>query len=221
MARVTDRRRHDFFIVDNAVLDKHRLGPHAVMVYCWLARFADAGGSSFPSVPTLAARAGMSQPTVRKAIADLVQAGLVEVLPRPNNSHRYLLLPVGEQVGDSTSLTTPLNVVESPGQRGLGGDSTSLTTPLKDVESNKTHLTRSTEQDKRWEQLKAMLQLQLTADTYVLYVHATTATIDDEQRIVTIHTPNSYVRDWLDIRLRRVITRDLAHYLPEYDLRLA
>jgi predicted transcriptional regulator len=52
--------------------------PHrAVAVYMYLCDRADGGGESFPSHRTIAGDLGMSVSTVKRAIADLEQAGCV------------------------------------------------------------------------------------------------------------------------------------------------
>lgn len=214
MAKTFDKRRHNFFIIDNAVLDNYELSPHALVVYAWLARFSDPSGRSFPSIPTVALRSRMSQPSVRKALRELVAAELVEIVPYAWKSNDYRLLPVQDSTTlspqpqndteDSTSLRGGLNVVE-------GG--------LNVVESNKTQGTIPKEQE--WIDLKESLRLQMGIEPWEMYIHPTKATFDQRTQCITVHSPNRYVYDWLTMRLHRVIRRNVEQFWPGWDLDFA
>lgn len=212
MARVTDRRRHSFFVVDNAVLDRHALSPHAVTIYAWLARFSDPHGRSFPSVPTLAERARMSKPTVRRALDELAAAGLVEVTRRAWAANDYQLLPVEE----STSLTPPDDLAREESTT-LTPQSTSLTGGVNDVDSNKTQLPIPNQQDD-WLRVKEILRGQLTPDAWQMYIQPTRAVFDAGAQVIIVMSPNRYVYDWLTVRLHRVVRRAVDGVLPGWEV---
>jgi len=98
---VTSRRKHPFYIVDNAVLDIFgpQLKPNGIAVYNALCRYADCDLTCYPSIQAIAKKIGASRSTVIRAIQKLVSLGLVEVEKRysPNgdkDSNLYILLDV-------------------------------------------------------------------------------------------------------------------------------
>ena len=71
--------------IDKTVLDQlATIGTTVFAVFAILARHADQAGYCFPSVNRIAAAAGISQRHARRAIATLVDAGLVTRSDRVN-----------------------------------------------------------------------------------------------------------------------------------------
>lgn len=120
---VEDNRRHNFFIIDNEVLDLY--GPHigaiGVALYATLVRYAGTKTTCFPSHDTIASKIGVSRKTVvdyahRLAGTDkatiLQEAGLPPLIAIHRRmrqgggmtSHLYELLPVTK--GDSHGVTS-------------------------------------------------------------------------------------------------------------------
>ena len=98
---ITNRRKHPFYIVDNAVLDIYgpQLKPNGIAVYNALCRYADREGTCYPSIKTIATKIGVGRCTVIKAIQKLVSLGLVEIETRyssngDKDSNLYILLEV-------------------------------------------------------------------------------------------------------------------------------
>ncbi len=76
---------------------KDELPQRAKLVYIYLSDRSDKDGKSWPSVKRMAKDLSISEKTVRRAVQDLVQAGLVkkEYAFRKNGSYtsnRYYLL---------------------------------------------------------------------------------------------------------------------------------
>lgn len=76
----TDARRHNFFIVDNEVVDKYDLNPYEGWLYMVILRHINhQTGVAFPSLATLAAKTKMSRQSVVKYIESLETKGLIRV----------------------------------------------------------------------------------------------------------------------------------------------
>lgn len=67
----------------------------AKSVYCYLVSFAGQTGKAFPSQSTMCQELGITKPTLRKYISELVSAGAITVQTDPENpfhrSHRYFI----------------------------------------------------------------------------------------------------------------------------------
>lgn len=91
--------------IPNWLLDDTDVPLHSKMVFIYLASHLDEDGIAFPGQPLIAERLNISVPTVRRAIRDLRQRGLVSVhtVATPTGRHnRYRIL------------------VDRFGQRGVG-----------------------------------------------------------------------------------------------------
>lgn len=75
---VRDARRHNFFMVDNVVVDAYLpvIGPTGFAIYSALVRIAGSKGSAFPSVKHLAKMAGTGESTARRHLAVLASSPL-------------------------------------------------------------------------------------------------------------------------------------------------
>ena len=67
-------------------LFKRDLSHRAVSVYLYLANMADENNECWPAIPTIARDVKLSESTVRRAIQDLREAGLVETTRRYRES---------------------------------------------------------------------------------------------------------------------------------------
>ena len=84
-----DKRRHDFFIVDNSVFDSGiaaEIGTSAFSVYCFLIRRANENAECWPSRAGIQAATGLGKDTVQTAIA-LLQAR--RMITRTDTGERY------------------------------------------------------------------------------------------------------------------------------------
>jgi hypothetical protein len=107
---VRDQRRHNFFIVDNEVIDD--FGPilksWGLAVYLCLARHANQDSQAWPSQNTIAKEIGLSRGKVRDGIALCEETGLIKTHRRKNedgsySSTVYTLLPVPKKGGRPNS----------------------------------------------------------------------------------------------------------------------
>jgi Helix-turn-helix domain len=97
-AQVRDARRVFHFWLDDAVLDHFAkdLGPHAFMVYAYIARRSKAG-QAFPGMRRIARDLGLGYSTIQRSITQMQHLGLISVTPRPSalgdaDSNLYTLL---------------------------------------------------------------------------------------------------------------------------------
>lgn len=65
---------------------------------------------------------------------------------------------------------------------------------------------------KAWRAALGELQLQLTADIYEMYLHPTRF-LAYEDGTFLVAVPNGFVKDWLEVRLNRVVKRTLQHIM--------
>lgn len=127
--RSRDARRHDFFMIDNEVVDNygHVIGPIGIAVYCYLARRAGNGGPCFPAHDTIAKAIGVSKKSVVEYLSRLAGEDKEEVLASNDltplikiqrrtrqdggaTSNDYYLLPVAKNTQTpDTSGATPSN----------------------------------------------------------------------------------------------------------------
>ena len=61
----------------DSIYQDQELGPRAKAVYIFLKDHADKDGACWPGINTIAAGVSLSRSTVKRALDDLVQAGLV------------------------------------------------------------------------------------------------------------------------------------------------
>lgn len=114
-----DGRRHDFFIVDNAIFDMG-LSPFELSIYCALARHADKDGVSWPGVARLAEMTSMSDRKARECLGKLQELNLIDIAPNfgPNGgqtSNTYILYSPAPHAQDASP---PLHHVHTPPARG-------------------------------------------------------------------------------------------------------
>ncbi|WAH39482.1 helix-turn-helix domain-containing protein [Alicyclobacillus dauci] len=96
MAKVQDTGRvkkgwtNNYFTVPNGIYEMDITG-YAKAVYIYLCRRADSDGQSFPGYGTIATEVGFSKSTVRRAVDDLITAGLLikETRGRKENGEFY------------------------------------------------------------------------------------------------------------------------------------
>lgn len=105
MSTGTDERKHDFFQVDNEVIDNYDLSPLAGWLYMIVVRLInDKTDTAFPSLVTLSRRAKMSKPSVIKFLLELEEKKLIVIERRKkpgkkeSEVNHYRLLPVNKVV---------------------------------------------------------------------------------------------------------------------------
>jgi predicted transcriptional regulator len=110
---IEDRRRHNFFLTDNEVVDDYieRIPKvrraDALAVYTVLVRHANKNNSAWPSVGYIAEKIGRSKPTVIDSIRALHDIGLLDKEARSRkdggqSANIYILLPVDKEKGVNT-----------------------------------------------------------------------------------------------------------------------
>ncbi len=62
----------------NSIYQDEELGPRAKAVYIYLKDHANKQGTCWPGINTIAAGVSLSRSTVKRALNDLMKAGLVE-----------------------------------------------------------------------------------------------------------------------------------------------
>ncbi|HEY8342870.1 MAG TPA: helix-turn-helix domain-containing protein [Calditerricola sp.] len=76
-SELRDGRRRSWFWAHNAIWDVPDLSAHAILVYLYLCRCADAGGTCWPSRSTIARACRISKDSVDRAIKQLCERGLL------------------------------------------------------------------------------------------------------------------------------------------------
>jgi biotin operon repressor len=86
----------EFFWLDKAVIQQYvpKIGNMGMIVYTFLASFADTEQKCFPSQEYIAAHLGCSRSTVWRAIKSLEKYGLVKKRRRDRYRCEYLLLKI-------------------------------------------------------------------------------------------------------------------------------
>lgn len=82
---VRDDRKHTFFIVDNALIEKHgrTIGPYGIAVYSALAMHANGARRCSPSVTSIANEIGACPRQVRAKMRQLAELGLLTIEAPP------------------------------------------------------------------------------------------------------------------------------------------
>ena len=62
----------------DSIYQDHELGPRAKAVYIYLKDHANKEGTCWPGINTIAAGVSLSRSTVKRALNDLVRAGVLE-----------------------------------------------------------------------------------------------------------------------------------------------
>lgn len=136
MDEVKDCRRHDFYIVDNEIMDDERINQTMLAAYNVLVRMSNSKGESFPSHSKIMAILKVSKPTVIKALYKLQEFGYIRISKRSDEqgqkSNLYILLPVAK---GGKKESPPVNEIDSPQSNGF-------TPPVKNKHTNKIQLTR-------------------------------------------------------------------------------
>lgn len=103
--RSRDARRHNFFVIDNEVMDNygHVIGPIGIAVYCYLARRAGNGESCFPTHDTIAKAIGVSKRSVVEYLFRLAGEDKEKVLASNNLTPLIKIQRRARQDGGATS----------------------------------------------------------------------------------------------------------------------
>lgn len=109
---VRDDRKHDFFIVDNALIQKHgrEIGPYGIAVYSALAMHANGARRCSPSVTSIANEIGACPRQVRAKMRQLAELGLISIEAPPargakSPTNTYVLQDVEVTPAHSAALT--------------------------------------------------------------------------------------------------------------------
>lgn len=152
-----------FVMIPNWLIDDSDLTLHELAVYMVLLRFRDhKTGECFPGLSTIAKRARISLRTVVRTIPELEKKGMIQVSRRKQGTKNLpnvykVAVPKGApkrpsfsadaEGGSDTQALPPVdNSPWGSDSQSLGSDSQSLGV-VPEGHSNKTHITRSNEQD--------------------------------------------------------------------------
>lgn len=125
--QIRDRRHPGHFWADNEIVDDYlpAIGAHGFAVYMLLCRYA-RDGQADPSISKMAAKLGVSEPTVRKGITALEEVHLIKVTRDridqhgDPTTHLYEIIAV-KRGGGKSDLPPPVKDVYHPGQPDLPG----------------------------------------------------------------------------------------------------
>lgn len=102
-ARVRDRRRKDWYSVDNEILDDfgERIGLHGFAVYCALARYSwDGTEEASVSLTTLCKQLKIGRAKLLQTLNLLRDVGLIDIEPgNRTTSSTYVLLEIPKRGG--------------------------------------------------------------------------------------------------------------------------
>lgn len=107
-----------FVMIEHDIFDACQLKPTTFAVYCGLMMYANEDGYCFPSRGKLATRVGVSVSTVRSAITELEDVGLVTRSPRFDDT--------GEQTSNEYTVFRPSDT-NRPGPAPDGGEGVIIT----------------------------------------------------------------------------------------------
>jgi hypothetical protein len=79
------RTRKQWFVAFNFIFDE-KISNHAKLLYCFMCRIADNEGFSFPSHKYIADKCGIGVTSIKKAIKELEEIGVLDVAPRVNKT---------------------------------------------------------------------------------------------------------------------------------------
>jgi len=133
---VTVRREFSFFITPAALIDDERVSLKGILVYTALARRADQGGESYPSIASIAAAARLGPTATKEGIAELERLGYLRKTSRvkedgAQTSSLYTLIAQrgtassegAQSPGDGGGVATE-GGPQSPGDGGRGRQAT-------------------------------------------------------------------------------------------------
>jgi len=142
--KAIDRRRHNFTITDNEVIDGiSQIGVSAFAVYSVIVRMANEQNKCFPGQKYIAGVTGLSERTVRTAIAMLSERDLIRITKTTGFQNTYTILPVKKTLRQKE---TPANISE-PRQPLPEGAATIAGGVRQPLPPNNTYLIRQGEQD--------------------------------------------------------------------------
>lgn len=86
--------KKNFFYSYNQIFDLD-VSEHAKIIYLYFCRLADNNNTSFPAITTIGKACGISRSTVKRAIVELMEIGLLVKVPQKNGresySNRYII----------------------------------------------------------------------------------------------------------------------------------
>lgn len=102
--KIRDKREKNWFWTENALIDRGDLTIYEKMIYMVFCRFSDNEGKSFPSLATLAERAGCSRRKVSETVRKLEEKNLIHKKSRMSSagdpsSNLYFLFSAGLEGG--------------------------------------------------------------------------------------------------------------------------
>lgn len=138
---IEDKRRQNFFIIDNAILDVYgaNLGPYGIAVYSVIVRHANANGNgSFPSFKRIAELSGMGRTKAVQSINLLVDLELISKKPRFSDA--------GAQTSNTYTLN-PVSHSEPPVSHSEPPPFVRRTPPVREAATKKTQLRKHNEEE--------------------------------------------------------------------------
>ncbi len=135
-----DERNHNFFMVDNEIIDDYMLSSEADSLYMLIVRRAQHKKTCFPSIRRWMKEKHNGHDKAKKAVKELTEKGLIKIDGRkyPNGPFIYRILPVKKGVSSSRTPTKGASETKKGvSSSEQGGASTSGTEKDKDNNTRK------------------------------------------------------------------------------------
>lgn len=88
MNKLRDKRKKNWFYIENAVVDREDLSSNEKLIYMALARYANESDEAFPSYSTLSRKTSLSKRTIINGIKSLIEKKLIKKTKRYSNSSK-------------------------------------------------------------------------------------------------------------------------------------
>ncbi|WP_432408538.1 helix-turn-helix domain-containing protein [Wukongibacter sp. M2B1] len=151
MNKLRDKRKKNWFYLENALVDREDLSSNEKLIYMALARYANEDDEAFPSYNTISKKTSLGKRTIINGVKSLVEKGLVKKTIRfknskENNSNLYTLfsveLPSEIYAPPSASVTPPSEMIAPPPSASVTPPSAPVA-PKKDLNKN-TNIIKNT-----------------------------------------------------------------------------
>ncbi len=211
------------------------LSDQAFRLYSLLLKYAQQKDYAYPGIERLAEDLGKGEKSIRRAMSELMQRGLITRQWRfgtssitwiedPNDVYGDALERACEAVkNDRTDDHDPVKNDRTEDHEAVKNDlsiRSKMTAKEKEDKNNKrgeeeeekepVHLSEDEEKEASiWQAALGELQLQITKATFDTWLKDTRP-LSCRDDVFIIGTPNEFVRDWLEDRLRTTVERILV-----------
>lgn len=141
-----DERNHNFFMIDNEIIDNYKLSVDADSLYSLIVRRAQHKKTCFPSIRRWMKEKHRGHDKAKNAVKELTEKGLIKIDGRkyPNGPFIYRILPVKKGVSASG---TPIQEGVSEPEKGVPSSETGGV-PASGTEKDKDKKTRKKKEER-------------------------------------------------------------------------